>query len=325
MKRFIFIVALFAALFETNAQQFKDYWTDYHWTNGSEMLSSVRLNATQVVLVGNGYMDAGYGYLFEVKSLGGTNYEMRGIPESAVKERPQDLGEMVAYMLDNGNCNGDDGELWQRREVNGHDVLIKYFDDNTISTVYLPTGREMGEVVDDDLQEIIAGTYVSTTGKKFQFNIDGTCVFDGKKNTYYMSDEGEGGTPALYITLNRQYWELVPTVDGMNIYKTVPNPDIDGLSRGKLYATLKVANDTPRWAFLSDRICTQYAFAQLDKDVLRLMRNEVYARHGYRFSDARLQAHFGACKWYKPVDDNQMVTLNGVENLNEALIKDAER
>ena len=308
-----------------NAQEWKDHWTDYHWTNGGEMLSSVRLNDSQILLVGNGYFDAGYGYLFEIKNLSGTNYDMKGIPETAVTSRPQSLDLLSARMLDDKNCIGDDGEVWARREVSGHDLLISYRDDNTIGSVYVPTGRQMNEVVDDDLQSIIVGTYVSTKGKSFRFNADGTCVFDGQANTYYLSDEGEGNTPSLHITLNRRIWELEPTPDGMRIYRVHHSEDDGSPVRDGLYATLKASKSVPRWSFLSDRICTSFALISLSKDVLRLMRNELYARHGYRFSDKKLQAYFDACKWYKPVSDNKSVKLSELETLNVAIIKQFER
>ena len=289
------------------------------------MLSSIRLNKTQVLLEGYGYMDAGYGYLFDIKSLGDTNYDMKGIPESAVKERPNDLDEIAKMMLDGENCNGDDGAVWKRRNVNGHDLIISYFDDNTINSIYVPTGREMGEVVSDDMQEIISGTYTSTQGKKFQFKTDGTCIFNGVPDTYCMSAEGEYGTPSLHIATKDKIWELVPTTDGMKIYEAYHRPDAEGPFRGKLYATLKASKSTPRWSFLSDRICTQYALGTLDGDVLRIMRNEIYARQGYRFSDKKLQAYFDSCKWYKPIPDNSKVNLTGIETLNVSLIKQEEK
>lgn len=321
------IVALVATIFTTNAnaQQWKDHWTDYQWTNGYEMVSSVRLNDNQVLLVAHGLFDAGYGYLFEIKSLGDTNYDMKGIPESAVKSRPQNIDELVAHLLDENNCNGDDGQIWKRRDVGGHDILIRYGEDNSISTVYIPTGRDLREVANESLQEIIVGSYTSTKGKKFQFNDDGTCIFDGTPNTYYMAEEGEYGAPSFHITLNRQIWELEPTADGMKIYNTFFRNDVDGIQRGRLYATLKSSKNTPRWAFSSDRPLIGSTLYEVDKDVLRLMRNEIYARHGYRFSDKKLQAYFESCKWYKAIDDNKYVNLTALETINVALIKAAEK
>ena len=55
---------------------------------------------------------------------------------------------------------------------------------------------------------------------------------------------------------------------------------------------------------------------------LRLLRNEVYARHGYRFQTAWLQTHFAGQSWYQP--RLGPVALSPVEKRNVALIVAAE-
>jgi hypothetical protein len=48
---------------------------------------------------------------------------------------------------------------------------------------------------------------------------------------------------------------------------------------------------------------------------LKLMRNEVYARHGYIFKDAELKAYFGAQSWYKPNPSFKTEQLSEFEEL----------
>ena len=63
---------------------------------------------------------------------------------------------------------------------------------------------------------------------------------------------------------------------------------------------------------------------------LRLLRNAIFARHGYRFRSPELQAHFGGFDWYSP---NAAATeklrrgegLSEVERANIKRIKRAER
>lgn len=57
---------------------------------------------------------------------------------------------------------------------------------------------------------------------------------------------------------------------------------------------------------------------------LRVLRNEVYARHGRVFKDAELQKYFLAQPWYKPNPDFKDDQLNEVEAANLAKIKQAE-
>ncbi len=54
---------------------------------------------------------------------------------------------------------------------------------------------------------------------------------------------------------------------------------------------------------------------------LRLMRNEIYARHGYSFIIEDMQQHFAAVDWYMPVALDVTSKLTETETKNAALIK----
>jgi hypothetical protein len=58
---------------------------------------------------------------------------------------------------------------------------------------------------------------------------------------------------------------------------------------------------------------------------LRLLRNEVYARHGKRFRTAWIQDHFLNEEWYKPLSDYREPELSTVEQKNVATILAEER
>jgi len=57
---------------------------------------------------------------------------------------------------------------------------------------------------------------------------------------------------------------------------------------------------------------------------LKVLRNEVYARHGRIFKDQALQKYFAAQPWYKPNPDFKDDQLNEIEAGNLAKIKEAE-
>jgi hypothetical protein len=57
---------------------------------------------------------------------------------------------------------------------------------------------------------------------------------------------------------------------------------------------------------------------------LRIMRNEIYARHGYRFNSQEMQDHFGDTDWYEPSRDNVLDRLSEVEKHNIELIREYE-
>ncbi len=55
---------------------------------------------------------------------------------------------------------------------------------------------------------------------------------------------------------------------------------------------------------------------------LRLMRNEIYARHGYIFQDRKLQAYFDLKTWYRRVSRD--VKLSDIEQYNVDALKRIE-
>jgi hypothetical protein len=57
---------------------------------------------------------------------------------------------------------------------------------------------------------------------------------------------------------------------------------------------------------------------------LRLLRNEVFARHGRRFQTPWLQAHFGREHWYRPRSDFRDDEVSPIEKANVKLIAAAE-
>ena len=57
---------------------------------------------------------------------------------------------------------------------------------------------------------------------------------------------------------------------------------------------------------------------------LRVLRNEIYARHGRIFKDAKLQKYFAEQKWYQPNPEFKDPDLNDIEVKNLAIIRAAE-
>jgi hypothetical protein len=63
----------------------------------------------------------------------------------------------------------------------------------------------------------------------------------------------------------------------------------------------------------------------LSNQTLRLMRNEVFARHGYIFSDTKLKNYFTSQSWYKPdptfnpnqLNEFELLFLKYIKNLEE--------
>ena len=75
---------------------------------------------------------------------------------------------------------------------------------------------------------------------------------------------------------------------------------------------------------LSNCLLNTTYLGRFSKEELRLMRNEILARHGWRFQSKDLQEYFGRQSWYKPGNDNNTIKLSVIEQLNIQLIKSEE-
>jgi hypothetical protein len=69
---------------------------------------------------------------------------------------------------------------------------------------------------------------------------------------------------------------------------------------------------------------TDETLGALFAEDLRVLRNEIYARHGRVFKDVKLQKYFETQSWYKANPDFKDEQLNEIEIKNLAKIKEAE-
>ena len=75
---------------------------------------------------------------------------------------------------------------------------------------------------------------------------------------------------------------------------------------------------------LSTDPVTDEALGALFAEDLRLLRNEIYARHGRVFKDKSLQKYFDSQAWYKPNPDFKDDQLSEIETANLTKLKQAE-
>ena len=79
------------------------------------------------------------------------------------------------------------------------------------------------------------------------------------------------------------------------------------------------ANVNGDYSFASLIKLTKDDLMGFTKAELRIMRNEIYARHGYIFDSKDLRDYFMKKEWYRPLTKN--VKLNAIEKYNVDLIK----
>ncbi len=85
-----------------------------------------------------------------------------------------------------------------------------------------------------------------------------------------------------------------------------------------------VSTDSDPYAWLSGPL-SYSDLSGYSKAELRILRNAIYARHGYIFKSADLRNYFSQYSWYVPRSSNVMGSLSYTEKKNVELIRSMER
>jgi len=75
----------------------------------------------------------------------------------------------------------------------------------------------------------------------------------------------------------------------------------------------------------SNRILTPTELSGFSKQELKLMRNEIFARHGYIFKSGEMKNHFASKPWYKPQYNDVNNMLSDIEKQNINTIQQLEK
>ena len=134
---------------------------------------------------------------------------------------------------------------------------------------------------------------------------------------------GGGGAGAI---MGPMEWKITPTVDGLQaiVIHDEPfvfhNPAIGNDGDTAMFTLVQGPYDglPGKWAAASVIPLTVEVLKLFPNEILKLMRGEIYARHGDTFKDPDTQRYFDAQPWYHR--SGGRITLTDVERLNYALI-----
>ena len=140
----------------------------------------------------------------------------------------------------------------------------------------------------------------------------------------YGKMPGGGGAGAL---MGPMVWNVSPTVEGLKVRIVHDERFVDHFPRvedGSILTKLQCPYDSlnGKWAFASVIPLTPAMLSIFPKEVLTLMRGEIYARYGDTFENPETQHYFDGQPWYKK--NGNKVVLTDVERFNYALIKQVE-
>lgn len=140
-------------------------------------------------------------------------------------------------------------------------------------------------------------------------------VLEGEKFLTYQQSGAWWRVRKADGTTGFMFRKLIRVLDGAN-------PDPAPAASPPITAPAGVGGSGVVIPDSSERLLSEDDIAYFGANELRIARNEIFARNGFRFKDAALRAHFSRFAWYQPTTDT--VQLSAIEKANVALLKSAE-
>ena len=173
----------------------------------------------------------------------------------------------------------------------------------------------------------LKGSYkVDSTGDSVVID-DGVGLFNGRKVYFkidYFNDMANGVLKIDSGSPLEGSWEFVPTLSGFKVYPGSFGQNATFQRTGEPFILVDADPGSGRFEFASKILVDNACLKSYKKSTLRLMRNEILARHGYVFEDEDLKEYFSKQPWYKPAQSNDGIELSFIEKLNVKLIENAE-
>ncbi len=220
------------------------------------------------------------------------------------------VGEELPYSVVKSNFKID--TTWSRENYSVFSIKKKYYFDKTnVSTLLLNEDHGVG-----------IRSYLYSFSKNDDI-IDFIKIQDGSDNEYL-----EGLDNDFYYTSNDSL---------VTIYRTNKIPVRDSIDRKSWTHIEKVdssyiqlrsdgyffelsakypTNDAPNFEYCSLQLLDYFYLQKLTYDDLLLLKNELYATKGKRFSNKKIASYFNTTSWYTPKFYDVTNKLNSIELKN---------
>ena len=256
--------------------------------------------------------------------------------------RPNQIGnawtDTIIYYHDSivhKTIEGQEVLLIYGRERTLKDILLRYEGRSTNKWYELSHGFD--SVLESNIRRQIMGSFYTSDQQAWHITSDSILIFSLSSipnqpfyGYAYTIHWGETDSPDGFLTLSDGRILCYKfTADGLDIYHGVSHiehEDFEWFSKGDLLCHLNktnLDNAVPgRWPEASTTLLTRGYLEPYPTDVLRLMRNEIYARHGHSFKDKQLTEFYNKeGLWYGTALLLQNSTeLSEIEKLNVQLI-----
>ena len=288
------------------------------WTNGVEIYSTEKMNDSTILFTGGNLHEGGSAFAVKI-----SRNNLLSIASARVID--PNYGETPSV----GNA--------------GDKVIYKVTDGTRVLIIESPQGviEDFLKAMpaDESLQQLcilnkvnfeLSGKYINKANNKEVIFYPNNTIAKGITDSTRYRFEQEYDYPEEVITFsNRKTFYYKRSKNGLDIFKATLIED--GWTKGaKLMSLQRVASldisGKPalkgNFTFASTQFMMKGALMYFSANDRRLMRNEIFARHGYIFKSDDLKKYFGSQPWYKPVSNDVSDQLTELEKLNVQLIAD---
>lgn len=261
----------------------------------------------------------------------------------------------LEFSLQDGHFNPDAGEEGYISIPcpKGAQVEVRTFDDDTyllvnnaeLEPIYslrlMKPDESLRDHIVADFVNVWKGRYSVAYSALAQCPVGVTCTITPEKidlggfakGGYKLMDEYESPTNIVKLS-NGKYLRIKPAAKGsdlrygLSLYTVSYDKENDVFEDGELALVLdRIPGNECRWPEGSTRVLLPSEITMHPRSELRLMRNEIFARHGYRFSSPDLVKYFNHELWYEMDNDpdvNNKTHFSAIEAINISMIRAAE-
>jgi len=289
------------------------------WTNGLEAYSSKKINDSFFLFTGGDLHEGGYAFAVRI----GRNNTLSIVPARAVDNS---YGETPSI--------GRTGDKVRDKVINGTKVLIIESPEGVIHDFLKamnPDESLLQIYIQNKVNFELSGKYINVKNNKEVIFYPDKTIAEGLTDSKKYKLEDEFDYPAEVITFDKGIRFCYKRSDtGLDIFKAKPTED-DGWTKGlKLMSLQRVSSldisGKPelkgQFTFASTQFMIKGILRYFSVSDRRLIRNEIFARHGYIFTSEDLKKYFASQDWYKPQFTDVNDQLTDLEKLNVRLLND---
>jgi len=257
---------------------------------------------------------------------GGSMFYGQIISENAIEilgRTPED-----SYSPSYGNLN----DLLEYKKIGNYELLILSDPNSNIKSILQKhSGRFREIVINNKINHQLSGKYRrigSAEVVSFSVNEPKVSGLDGGTSYEF---ETEYDFPLDVISLESATYWYEKGKRTLELF-VAKKDEYDEFEKGEQVMKLTLLENYP---LVNTELVGDYTFASAipliddilfhyNLDELRLIRNEIFARYGYKFKSEDLQTFFNSKDWYKPISDDVTDKLTELEKLNVQLILNVE-